>query len=200
MPEKELTTEEKEIEANFYKDLRNIQIDEGLRELTELKERFEFLSSVFNRHDHDGNESQQVRYINLSGNAPNAINVLSATIATTGNTDIYVIAPFDGVITEVDFSGVDALAASDSAYITFTITNLGQGGAGSTAILTGGNTNTTKVTGGSALSANTVRALSISITINATKVQKGDRLLIRAAATGTLANTITFPTYLLRFI
>lgn len=30
-------------------------------------------------------------------------------------------------------------------------------------------------------------------------VVQGDRLRIRAAATGTLANTVTFPAYMLRF-
>lgn len=124
----------------------------------------------------------------------------SATIATTGNTDCYVIVPESGSLAEVDFSGVDVLATSDSNYITWTITNLGQAGAGSTVMLatSPAGTNTTKVTGGTALGANTKRSLVLAVAANLVVV-KGDRLQIRAAATGTLANTVTFPEYMLRF-
>src|SRR5688572_5763006 len=79
----------------------------------------------------------------------------ATTIATTGNTDLYVIVPETGVLDSVDFSGVDVLAASDTNYITFSITNLGQAGAGSTALLAATDANTTKTTGGTALAANT---------------------------------------------
>lgn len=127
------------------------------------------------------------------------VPVVSATIATTGNTDAYMIAPENGVITSIDFSGVEALAASDTNYITWTITNLGQAGAGSTVILAATAANTTKSTGGSALAANTRRTMTLSGTVTSLQVQKGDRLLVRAAVTGTLANTVTFPTYMVRF-
>lgn len=122
----------------------------------------------------------------------------SATIATTGNTDAYVIVAETGVVSSVDFSGVDALAANDTNYLTFSITNLGQAGAGSTAILAATDANTTKATGGSAIAANTKRSLSLSGTAANLAVTSGDRLRIRAAATGTLAGTVTFPNYLLR--
>lgn len=126
-------------------------------------------------------------------------HVVSATIATTGNTDAYVIAPETGTITSIDFSGVDALAADDTNYITFSMTNLGQLGAGSTAILAATDANTTKATGGTALAANTKRSLTLTGTAADLNVTQGDRLRIRAAATGTLANTVTFPTYCIRF-
>ena len=128
-----------------------------------------------------------------------AINVLSATIGTTGDADIYVIAPETGTLASADFSCVDALAASDTNYLTFSITNLGQAGAGSTAMLAATDANTTKSTGGAAASANTLRSLTVHGTAANLNVTTGDRLRIRAAATGTLANTVTFPTYLLRF-
>lgn len=156
--------------------------------------------ALMREHTHNGVDSRQIHSINLFGSTPVQIPLATATIATTGNTDGYIIAPFDGVLVTADFSGVDALVTSDTNYITFTITNLGQTGAGTMAILSSADTNTTKVTGGTAISANTKRALVISGLINATKVQEGDRLRIRAAATGTLTNTITFPTYILRFI
>jgi hypothetical protein len=123
----------------------------------------------------------------------------ATTIATTGNTDFFVIAPVNGKLTEALFSGVDALAANDTNYITFSITNLGQAGAGSAALLAATDPNTTKATGGAAIAANTKRSLTVSSVQADIKVQAGDRLRIRAAATGTLANTVTFASYLLTF-
>lgn len=128
-----------------------------------------------------------------------AAHLTTATVATTGNTDGYIVVPATGVISSVDFSGVDALATNDSNYITFSITNLGQAGAGSTAVLAATDANTTKATGGTALAANTKRTLTLSSTTASLSVTAGDRLRIRAAATGTLANTVTFPAYVVRF-
>lgn len=123
----------------------------------------------------------------------------TATIATTSNTDGYVIAPVSGVLSGADFSGVDALAASDTNYITFSMTNLGQAGAGTAAMLAATDANTTKATGGTALAANTKRSLTLTATSADLVVVAGDRIRVRAAATGTLANTVTFPAYILRF-
>lgn len=131
--------------------------------------------------------------------ASKPVVALPATIATTGNTDAYVIVPEAGTLTGVDFSGVDALAAHDTNFITFSVTNLGQAGAGSTAMLAATDANTTKATGGTALTANAKRSLTVHGTAANLVVAAGDRLLVRAAADGTLANTVTFPTYLLRF-
>jgi len=122
-----------------------------------------------------------------------------ATITTTGNSDVFVIAPVSGVLSAAWFSGVDALAASDINYITFTITNLGTSGSGTAAMLAATDANTTKTTGGTALTANAQRVLSLNGTAANLVVAAGDRLRIRAAATGTLANTVTFPAYMLNF-
>ena len=122
-----------------------------------------------------------------------------ATIATTGNTDSYIVVGETGTLVSVDFSGVDVLAANDTNYITFSITNLGQAGAGTTVMLAATDANTTKATGGTALAANTKRSLTVTATGGDLVVTAGDRLLIRAAATGTLANTVTFPVYSARF-
>lgn len=128
------------------------------------------------------------------------VHVTPATIAVgAGNNDAYVIVPESGILDSIEFSGVDALVASDTNYITWTVTNLGQAGAGSTVMLVAGNTNTTKTTGGTALAANTKRTLSLTATAADKNVTAGDRLRIRAAVTGTLPNTVTFPVYLLRF-
>lgn len=131
--------------------------------------------------------------------ARKAIQVVSASIATTGNTDNYVIVPEAGTLASVDFSSLGSLAAHDSNYVTFSITNLGQAGAGSAAMLAATDANTTKATGGTALSANTKRSLTLTATGADLVVAAGDRLLVRAAATGTLAGAVTVPVYLLRF-
>lgn len=127
-------------------------------------------------------------------------NVSSETIATTGDTDTYYVVPATGVISNVYFSASSALAANDTNYITWSITNLGQAGAGSTVILDPTDANTTKSTGGSAIVADSKRTLTLSGTSANLNVTEGDRLRIRASVTGTLANTVTFPTYLFRII
>jgi hypothetical protein len=133
--------------------------------------------------------------------ARKAIQCTSATIATTSTTDCYVIAPEAGTLASVDFTPLVALTTDDTNFITWTITNLGQAGAGSTAMLatSPAGTNTTKTTGGAALAISTVRALTLSGTGSALVVASGDLLRIRATASGTLANTVTVPVYLVRF-
>lgn len=115
------------------------------------------------------------------------------SIATTGNTDEYVFAPKTGKLSQAVFSSLAALAANDTNYVTFSITNLGQGGAGSTAMLAASDANTTKATGGTALTANAKRSLTLHGTAANLAVVEGDRLLIRFAATGTLAGAVTRP-------
>lgn len=124
-----------------------------------------------------------------------------ATIATTtgGTNDVFMIAPAAGVLSSALFSGVDVLAANDTNFITFGITNLGQAGAGTAAMLAATDANTTKATGGTALAANTVRSLTLNGTAANLVVAAGDRIRIRATVSGTLANTVTFPVYRLTF-
>jgi hypothetical protein len=110
----------------------------------------------------------------------------TTSIATTGNTDEYLIA------TAV-YSGLAALAANDTNYVTFSITNLGQAGSGTAAMLGAVDGNTTKATGGTALAANTKRTLTLSTVTADLAVTEGDRLLVRFAATGTLAGAVTRP-------
>lgn len=163
----------------------------------ELKRDFE---RQIREHQHDGNQATQIKYFDMFGEAPSNILLRPATIAVAaGNNDDYIIAPISGRLVSVDFSALAALAANDTNYITWTITNLGQAGAGTTAMLAATNANTTKATGGTAIVADTKRTLTPNATGLNARVVEGDRLLIRAAVTGTLANTVTFPTYLLRF-
>ena len=133
----------------------------------------------------------------LSGESAVALGL--ATVTTTGNTDGYIHAPRDGKLIAAVFSGVDALAQHGSNYLTFSLTNLGQAGGGTAAMLAATDANTTKTTTGSALAANTARALTLTNTSADLLTVKNDRLRFRAAATGTLANTVTFPSVLLVF-
>ena len=127
--------------------------------------------------------------------------ISGGTIATTGNTDFYTMAPKAGKLTRVDLSALAGLATNDTNYLTFTITNLGQAGAGTAAMLASSpaGTNTTKATGGAAIAANTKRQLTLTAVAADLVVAAGDRLLIRAAATGTLANTVTAPVFKLSY-
>lgn len=117
----------------------------------------------------------------------------TTSIATTGNTDEYLIVPKSGRVVAALFSSLAALAAHDTNYVTFSITNLGQAGAGSAAILAATDPNTTKATGGTALAANTKRTLTLNGTLTNLDVVEGDRLLVRFAASGTLAGAVTRP-------
>ena len=117
----------------------------------------------------------------------------TTSIATTGNTDEYLIAAATGTLKSALFSSLAALAAHDTNFVTFSITNLGQAGAGSTAMLAATAANTTKITGGTALSENTKRTLTLNGTAANLAVVEGDRLLIRFAADGTLAGAVTRP-------
>jgi len=134
-------------------------------------------------------------FVNIS------FGVTSATIATTGSTHAYFIVPQvsqTATVGEVNFSGVDVLATSNTNYITWTITNLGQAGSGTAVMLSAVDANTTKATGGSALAANTKRTMTLTTAAKDLNVSTGDRIKITAIATGTLANTVTFPVYLIQ--
>ena len=111
------------------------------------------------------------------------------TIATTGNTDDFIVAPCTGNLLDIHIQSA-ALAASDTNYITYTVTNLGAAAGGSTAMLAASDANTTKATGGSALVANAKRTLTKNATAANLAVTEGDVLRIRAAATGTLVGTV----------
>lgn len=127
------------------------------------------------------------------------VQIQAATIATTSTSDSYIMAPCNGSLQDFSVSALVALATSDTNYITFTVTNLGQAGAGTTAMLSTSDLNSTKATGGQAIVLNGKTALTVSAVSGACLVAKGDRIRIRATATGTLANTVTAPVYLATF-
>lgn len=119
------------------------------------------------------------------------VQINLATVTTTGNTDGHILIGRAGTLTAAYFNGTDALAANDTNYITFTLRNIKADGSGSDEMLLASDANTTKATGGSALSAVTTRSLQISGTALNLAVSAQHRLRFRAAASGTLANTIT---------
>lgn len=108
-------------------------------------------------------------------------------VATTGNTDIVALVPTlpAGVKWKLKtasfFTGAQGLAANDTNYLTFTLTNK----TNSDAAMIG--TDTTKSTAGQgAVTAYTQRSLTLSTTAANLVVDADDVLLFRAAATGTL--------------
>lgn len=119
-----------------------------------------------------------------------------ATIAVTGTQESTYIAKYAGTLTLVQFVPGASLAADNTNYVTFAITNKGSGG-GSTAMLVAGVPNTTQVTGGSALTAYTKRTLALNATPANLVVAAGDTLSLTAAVTGTLVGAVTAPSFLI---
>lgn len=153
------------------------------------------INQLIQTHRHDGVLSQRIEFDDIEFYHQTA-NVISQTIGTAAsNYDAYYLAEKTLSIIKINFSAVDALAANNTNYITFTITNLGQAGSGSAVIL---GTETTRISDGSSIAAGTKRTFTLSTVLDDLKVVEGDRLRIRAAVSGTLANTVTFPVYLIQ--
>lgn len=123
----------------------------------------------------------------------------TTSIATTSTTDEYMIVPKTGKVTSAIINSLSGLAAHDTNYLTFAITNLGAAGSGSTALLAATDANTTKATGGSAMTANTPRSLSLTSTTADLSVTEGDVLRLRATSAATLAGAVTRPMWQLTF-
>jgi len=167
------------------------------------KETQQYIDEKIRSHIHDGNYALRVNFPDLFlYTFP--LEVHSATIATTGVTSMYFIAPYDMSIVSLYFAGGQGLVTSDTNYITWTMTNLGldaNGAAISIAMLatTPAGINTTKTTGGTAILSEQSRQLTLSGTANNLQVYRGQVILITATVTGTLANTVVFPVYMIVF-
>lgn len=118
------------------------------------------------------------------------------TIATTGTVGTTFIAKFAGTLAACLFVAKDALTANDTNYFTLAVTNRGSGG-GSTAMLAGMAANTTQATGGSGVVAYTKRTCALNATPANLAVAAGDTIELTAAVTGTLANAVSEPSFLL---
>lgn len=117
----------------------------------------------------------------------------TTSIATTSTTDEYLIAGKTGKIVSVKISSLSGLAANDTNYVTPLITNLGAAGSGTAAPIAAVDGNTTKATGGAAMTANVPRALTLSTTAADVAVTEGDLLRLRFTVTGTLGGAVTRP-------
>jgi hypothetical protein len=106
------------------------------------------------------------------------------------------------VITAASFVSRTALAANNTNYVTWTITNRNSDGTGTQVLVDGtAAANSTKVTGGSAIVAKGRRDLTL-VTVSGgaeRDVVGGDVLEIAITGTGTLANTLTECSLLLEF-
>ena len=116
------------------------------------------------------------------------INTVVQTIPTTGAQSVNLNAPFTGKLVGAFFTANDALAANDTNYLTFSLTNLSNSNA---AMFAASDPNTTKATGGTAITANGKRNFTLHATAGNKVVAEGDRLRFTATQTGTLANTLT---------
>lgn len=117
----------------------------------------------------------------------------TTSIATTGDTDEYLIADKTGKVVGAVFSSLAALAVDDTNYLSCLITNLGQAGNGDAEILADSDANTTKETGGTAILANTKRTLTLSDTVADLAVTEGDCLRVRFSSAVELAGAVTRP-------
>jgi len=131
--------------------------------------------------------------------AKKTITITVPTIATAaGSVNGYGISPGGRLVSAV-FSAVDALAAHDTNKASFVLKNLGSDGLGITDMLSTAAVNSTAITGGSALTANAKRNLTLNGTIANRDTNEGDRLKFIGTGAGTLANTVTEGRVLLTF-
>lgn len=109
-----------------------------------------------------------------------------------GTTEVSIRIPFAGTITAIAFVTKDGLVAnSDTNFATFSVVNKGQSGVGATAVLAATAPNTTKLTGGTAITGYQSRSLVLSATPANLVVAAGDVLACQVVGSGTLANTLT---------
>lgn len=130
---------------------------------------------------------------------PIAGSSVANQFATTGASTVSIMADFSGYLLDARMTAEDALAASDTNYLTFTLTNEGQDGSGTVAMLAGTDANTTKATGGTAITAETGRSFTLNTTAANLRVAPGDLITFKGTATGTLANFVDRPVVRLQF-
>lgn len=119
--------------------------------------------------------------------------------ATTAVNSGWRTMPRAGRLVSATYTGVEALAANDTNYLTFTVVNTLGSGSGTTAMLAATDANTTKATGGTGITAVVGRSLTIHGTAANLRVAAGDVVACVETPTGTLANAVTRPTVTLTF-
>lgn len=132
-------------------------------------------------------------FSNVANTNTNTIVVTAAAISRAE-----FVVPRTGILSSARIVAEDALAASDTNYVTFALTNK-LTAAGSTAMFAATDANTTKATGGVAITAISGRTFTVNVTAANLTVNKGDILLFEATITGTLANAVENPSVELTF-
>jgi hypothetical protein len=129
--------------------------------------------------------------------AEGAANEFVTTTGATGSGSTMV--DFGGTLLSAQLIALEALAANDTNYLTFTLVNNGNSNAGTTAMLAATDANTTKSTGGAAITAEIGRSLTVSSTAADLRVANGDLLTFAGTVSGTLANNVAMPKVRLTF-
>jgi hypothetical protein len=130
---------------------------------------------------------------------------IHATVATVptaaGTLEMLLLADGAGTLSLGKIAFKDALAQHDTNFVTFALVNKGQAGAGTTQMLASSpaGTNTTKITGGAAISGYVPYQFVLSATAANLVVAAGDVLALQITGAGTLANTLTEGTIKLVF-
>lgn len=127
-----------------------------------------------------------------------SVQIGLGNIPSTGVFDRYVIVIEDGYLHSAAVVYSTSLNASDSTYITYSLTNLGQSGVGSVPMLLNSPENTTKLTGGVGITAFIVRLLKTSSDPKILAVKAGDVLKFTHTITGNV-NVLDNGLLLVRF-
>jgi hypothetical protein len=106
------------------------------------------------------------------------------------------VAPYAGTLTGAGFVSHDGLTVNDTNFVTFAVVNRTNANA---AMLAATAPNTSKATGGTAITANTFRLLTLSGTPANLVVGSMDVLEFQVTGAGTLGNTLTLSVAVLTF-
>lgn len=132
----------------------------------------EVVSSTLVRIDVEKSGAQDQSKVSVQ-----SVELALGTISATATFNI-IVPPFAGVITGIAFACKDAIAANDTNYWTFGVVNKGAAGNGTTAVVDAANdANSTKATGGSAITGYVKRNLTLAAAANRV-VAAGDVLEI----------------------
>lgn len=121
----------------------------------------------------------------------------ATSIAASGTTSVYVTAPFSSNLTAVSLAGSQGFGSSSTSYFTFQVTNLGQSGAGTIAMLSGSSTTKPPANGGLG-TFGTDTTFPMTLASTGLEVIANDRLRLDAVVTGTVS-VITNPSWILTF-
>lgn len=142
-----------------------------------------------NLHPRTGFDEFSIAGAQLTGTARSKNRgVTIPTVPTAAGTlEVLIIMPFAATISSVRVAFKDALTAHDTNFVTFRLINKTTADSN---VIAATDANTTKLTGGTALTAYGVRTLTLA-TAAGVAVAAQDVLALRITGAGTLANTLT---------